>query len=155
MIDFENLPRWIYASASKAISSNADSAITFFEGTDKDTEPQEGAEFRFDGPRLTEWSKGYFEVWVSINILVQTAMNDEDFHQKYRVIGKIINALRQSFSVFRFGDGVDDDDTLVGCMMLIQDKNNRLQVNHFGQISPSLRLEHATVEAHYHMFLQE
>lgn len=156
MIDFTNLPRWIFASCSEDVKSKADNAITFVEGLDRPSEnDKDFAEFRLDGPRFTELSKGYWQIWIAINVLVQSTMDDEDFHRKYVTIGKIVEAMKGSISIFKYGDGPDDDDSLVGCFSMIQDKNNQLRVNHMGQIDKTLRLEQATVEAHYHMYLTE
>jgi len=156
MIDLTNLPRWCYASASKKIITNAGSAITFTEGLDKDTNPPTAAEFRMDGPRFKEISKGYWEVWIAINVFISVTMKDDDFHDKYRLFGTIAQALNTTIPVFKFGDGIDDDrEVQVGCFNLIQDSFNHIQVNYFGQIEKVIRVEQGTVEAHYRMYLTE
>lgn len=156
MLDFKNLPRWIYASASKTIIERAEGAITFVEGLDKLENPTTAAEFRMDGPRFRELSKGYWEVWIAINCFCSWTMDDKDFHKKYVTAGILTNALKDSFSVFKFGDGIDDNRTSkVGCFTPIQDAFNKIQFNYFGQIGPTLRVEQGTIEAHYHMYLEE
>lgn len=152
LIDFENLPRWIYASASKVIDANA--PITFIEGLDRDDDPKEGAEFRMDGPRLTKLH-GYWKIWTAINILVKTTMESTNFHQKYIVIGEVVNALNTHIPVYRYGNGPQDDNSFVGCLSVIHDEFNRIQVNHFGQVDKTVRLEQATIEAKYLMYLKE
>lgn len=155
MIDFENLSRWLYASCSKYISGRADGIITFFEGADRPKNAKTFAEFRMDGPRLTLLSRNYWQIWVAINVLVQNTMDDDGFHGKHVAIGKIVDAMNTPIPVYKFGDGISDDSTvLVGCLEMIHDKFNRLQVNHFGQIDKTVRLEQATVEAHYLMYLE-
>lgn len=156
MVDFTNLPRWIYASANKTMIDRAGSVITFTEGLDKLENPPTAAEFRMDGPRFREISKGYWEIWIAINFFVTVAMKDNDFHDKYRIAGALTQALKDDFGVFKFGDGPDDNRTSqVGCMTLIQDPFNKIQFNYFGQIGPLKRVEQGTIEAHYRMYLEE
>jgi hypothetical protein len=160
-----HLDRWIFASASKLIKSRSGSTITFFEGTDKDDNPREGVEFRLDGPRTTKLGSAAdgWEVWVAINLLVSITMDhpsgdpsQRDFHRKYKVTGVIRDALDTVIPVYKYGDNVGiDDGSFVGCLKPIHDKFNRIQVNHFGQVEKSLRLEQATVECHYVMHLSE
>ncbi len=160
-----HLDRWIFASASKLIKARTGSVITFFEGTDKDNNPREGVEFRLDGPRATKigTKADGWDVWCALNLLVSITMDHppgtpagRDFHRKYKITGIIRDALDTDIPVYRYGDNVGiDNGTLVGCLRPIHDKFNRIQVNHFGQIEKSLRLEQATVECHYHMELLE
>lgn len=159
-----HLDRWIFASASKLISARCGGIITFIEGTDKDTNPREGVELRLDGPRATKLGTKAddWDVWVALNLLVSVTMDHSgdqstrDFHRKYKITGIIRDALDTNIPVYRYGDNVGiDDGSYVGCLIPIHDKFNRIQVNHFGQIEKSLRLEQATVECHYHMELSE
>lgn len=151
-----SLPRWIYASACKHITERANSRITFYEGLDKDSTPQTGAEFRMDGPRDTALSQGYWEIWIAINIYVQVSMRDTDFHEKYRVIGDLMAALDTTIPVMMLGTDPGDNPTQqIGCFTVIHDKFNRIQANYFGQVSGTDRLEQMTVEARYHMYYTE
>lgn len=158
-----HLDRWIFASASKLIKARSGNTITFFEGTDKDSNPREGVEFRMDGPRTEKLGSKVddWDVWVAFNLLVSITMdhpntNQRDFHRKYKVTGVVRDALDTDIPVYKYGDnvGIDTGD-FVGCLRPIHDKFNRIQVNHFGQIDKALRLEQATVECHYHMELSE
>lgn len=157
MIDFENLPRWCFASTSKYITDHSGiNVVNFVEGTDRKDILKDTVEFRMDGPRLHEQSKGQWQIWIAINMLVSTTMNNQDFHEKHRILGKLVNALRGPIPVFKLGDGPKDNrEELVGCLTVIQDRFNRIQVNHFGQIDQTVRLEQATVEARYFMYLSE
>lgn len=93
-IDFENLPRWIFASMNKWLIVNSSGVITFTEGTDRDPQGEERdhAEFRLDGPRYTQQSINYWHLWVAVNVLFQSVMDDDDFHRKHVMVGHITKA---------------------------------------------------------------
>lgn len=159
----EHLPRWLFASAAVCITARTTALqlqdpplITFYEGGDRDPalKEKESVEFRLDGPRCRQLGSNDWEVWVAINVLFTTTMNDRNTYRKYEIAGKIAAALTDPIPVYKFGDGPDDDRTvLIGCLEVIHDKFNRIQVNHFGQIEKTIRLEQSTVEAHYRMYL--
>ena len=147
-----DLPRWIFASASKHFDTIATSSFPMFvEGQHRHTrEEDEFFEFRFDGPILTELSKNYWRIYFEINILIQTAMDDSDMHKIHRRVGTVA-ANFTLISIYKYGNQVGDDGSLFACIPLVQDDRNRqrLQILHFGQVSPDAKLVHACVEGHY------
>lgn len=152
----KNWPRWVFASVSKHIDDRKDGLTLFIEGQHRDTEGLvDFLELRVDGPNFTEVSRGCFHFFVEVNILVQSAMDDSNFHRIHTDVGIAAAALTSSIPVFKYGTGVDDDQSLLGCLRLIQDKRGRekVQVSHFGQIDPVTKLMQATVEGHYEMLL--
>jgi hypothetical protein len=76
-------------------------------------------------------------------------------HSLHRGLGVAMTAFTQSISVYKYGDGPNDDQTLIGCLDLLQDerKRERVQVNNFGIIESSTMIQQGTVEGHYEMFL--
>ena len=62
---------------------------------------------------------------------------------------------KKTISVFRYGDGPNDDDSFVGCLVLQQSLRGRksVETNHFGLINLKDALLQATVEAEYRMQL--
>jgi hypothetical protein len=154
----QHWPRWIYASMSKHFNTEMTGTglKVFLEGTDRDTDDLglEHVEFRQDGPRIRELNANEYWVWVAINILFKSSMDGTNFHNKYVMAGKVVEAFSDTITLFKLGDGPDDDDSAFGCMVL-QDRPNGIQVNHFGQIEQSLRVEQGTVEAHYIAYLTE
>lgn len=147
MPQFEELPRLIFKSFTKEMNLRTDK-ITFFEGTYRFNEPKDGVEFRFDGPRFTELPGNEWYIWCEINVLISRSM-DEDFHQKYILCGEIAAALKDPFIMF------DDTPEAFGCMQVLQDARNKIQVNHFGQVRDTERIEQSTVTARYTMYYQE
>lgn len=151
-----NWPRWVHASLSKHFETiiTAGNLPIFFEGDDRRTRTlRDYCEYRNDGPRIRELSNNYYRLFAPVNILVVSGMNDVDVHRIQRSIGLVTSAFTKTINVFRFGDGVDDDGSLLGCMVLIQDRRNDLKINHFGQIDETTRLQQASVEGHYECFL--
>lgn len=151
-------PRWIFASASKHFvnSLTCPEFKIFVEGTDRNTEDlgQAHVEFRMDGPRIRLLHKKEHKVWFAINILYKVSMDDEDFHRKHDIVGKIVQAFVDFLPLFRYGDGANDDSGKFGCAIL-RDRPTGVQVNHFGQIDKDIRVEQGTVEGHYVAYLTE
>jgi hypothetical protein len=150
------MPRWIFASLSAHFQSGLDAATLplFIEGQHRATRDLPNfAELRVDGPWMTELSRGYWRLFSEVNILVQVAKDDRFYHQIHDSVGIVANAFENTIGVFRYGDGPSDDQTEVGCLKLQSQGNERIQINHFGQIAPESNLLQATVEGHYVMNL--
>jgi len=153
MATFKHIPRWILASVSKHFDARRESLDMFIEGQHRDTQDKKNfIELRVDGPYFTELSKGYWRIYSEINVLVQSAMDDQNFHTIWTNIG-IVAAAFTSIPVYKYGNGPDDDGSLFGCMNLISEARGkeRIQVSYFGKIAPSAELQQATVEGHYEM----
>jgi len=111
-------------------------------------------EFRQDGPYLTEVCKGVWRVFIEVNILVQSAMDDKNFHRIHTNVG-IVAAAFTSIPVYKYGNNAQDDQSLLGCLQLVSDARGkeRIQISHFGRIDVGTPLHQSTVEGHYEMFL--
>lgn len=149
--------RWIFAS----ISEYFDAAITipvFIEGMDRETKDLSSfAEIRIDGPWFNELSANYWRIYIEVNVLIQTVMNDSDLHRFYKDIGDVNFAFQQNIPVYKRADneGNNGDDSRLGCFQFVTDRYDREQIktSNFGQIDKNVKLQQATVEAHYEMFL--
>jgi hypothetical protein len=150
-----NWPRWSYASITKHFATEISSIPIFIEGADRETdELADFVEIRVDGPWMNEISADYWRIYCEINILVQSVM-DDDLHKLWRLIGEVNVAFQKCLSVYKYGTGNDDDSSFLGCFKFVTDKYDREQVktSNFGQINLNVKLQQATVEAHYEMFL--
>ena len=126
----------------------------FIEGMIRDTNKiHEFFELRIDGPNYTEWSKDYWEIYMEINVLIQVAKNNQDFHAMRRRTGQLSEIFEPCINLYRYGDGPDDDGLLFGVLERIDEEKEKIQTSHFGQIEPRLELEQSTVEAHYKAML--
>ena len=152
----QHWPRWIFASMSKYAYDNRGGLYMYIEGQHRDTrELKDFCEFRLDGPNLTELSKGYWRAFVECNILLQSTLDDKNFHRIYVNCGIIVAMMSKNIPIYKYGSESVDDESLLGCMHLVQDARGkeRIQVSHFGIIDPSEDLQQSCVEAHYEMFL--
>jgi hypothetical protein len=153
-----NWPRWIKASVNRAFDQDirvASGLPLFIEGTDRRTEDlQTYAELRIDGPTITELSKGYWQFEITIDVLVNSKRNDEDIYTLERAVGNVLAAFKHSISVFKFGDGLNDNPTeLLDCLILLPRAKDSIIVTNFGQTDIAVRLFQTTVEASYRMNL--
>lgn len=149
-----NWARWILAGVSDHFDTAVD-LFLFVEGQERDTKDKKSfMELRLDGPWYNEVSKDYWKIYVEVNILIQTAMRVKDFHLHHTNIG-LVGAGFTDISIFRCGNGPDDDDSFLGCLKLIQDerKRERVVTSNFGQIETHAKIQQATVEGHYNMTL--
>lgn len=153
-----NWDRWIFASISKHFVDNlAATAKVFIEGQKRDTRKEtEWFEVRVDGPFYTEISKGYFSLYVEINILCACIMKDVNIQGIRSLAGKAASAMTTTIVVYKYGTGVSNDQSILGCLTSVTKSRgkDRIQTNHFGQIGPNTELTQATVECHYKMELE-
>lgn len=156
-----NWPRWIFATVSKHFTDAAAVANLpmFIEGQHRNTRKlKDFFELRMDGPTLREVSKGCWVLRIEVNILVQSTMNDSNYHRIHQNVGILSAAFVKSIAVFKLGkdDPDPDDQTFLGCLNLLQNRESQdfLEINHFGQIEVNTKLVQASVEGHYSMLLQ-
>ena len=154
----QNLTRWIIASVSQHFMDRRQGLTVFMEGQVRDTRTlKDFLELRVDGPSMTELSKGYWRVFIEINVLVQSAQDNADYHRIYESVGIAAAAFTGTLSIYKYGDKAGDDDSLVGCMQLQGDrsKTERIQISHFGQVEPETGVFQSSVEGHYAVNLSE
>ncbi len=151
----KNWPRWSFASVSKHFDDRRETLPLFIEGQHRDTSAlSDYLELRMDGPTLREVSKGCWILRIEVNILLTSTFDEEDYHKIHRNAG-IVQAAFTAIPVLKYGDGLDDDQSFVGCYKLKQNSSTRdfLELNHFGRIGIDVPLVQATVEGHYEMTL--
>jgi len=148
--DMQHWPRWVRASLSEHFNNVTGSFVLFVEGMYREEQTESDVvEVRIDGPYLTEVSKGYWKIFCEVSLLLQTAMST-DLYREDRLVGIITKACSAGIQVFRYGTGIDDDNSFFGCFHVVADARGkeRIQVNRFGQIKPNVRLLQSTVEVH-------
>lgn len=147
-----NWNRWIMASVSKHFLVMV-SDIKIIDGMDKDDldETQIYAEFRMDGPRFHQNNKREWRVWFAVNIIITSGIDKTDLSKKHDLIGEIANAFNLEVGIYKYGSGGGDDDSLLGCATRVDEFPVR--VNQLGQIDKDLRMEQATIEGHYEIYL--
>jgi len=150
-----NWARWIFASVSKHFDDRKGDYELFIEGQYRNVNPpKDFFELRMDGPYITEQNKGYFQVYVEINVLVQSHMDDTNYHRIHETTG-YVSSIYTGIKLYKFGNGPLDTQEEFGCLRLLQNtqKRNRIEINQFGQIDPKVRLMQASIEGHYEEIL--
>lgn len=151
---YRNINRWIFASVTKHFKTNISVLQVYIEGFERDTQTvSDYVEIRMNGPELREVGKNYYHIFVEFNALVQSAVVDSDKHRVHTDVGKVTEAFYKAIPVYKYGDGPDDDDSFLGCLILLQEGNDVLTIAHHGRIAIDSPLMQATVEGHYEMYL--
>ncbi len=157
----KNLARWIFQSLASHFKSVADgiSLLYFVEGIDErsnDTMQENHVELRVSGPELKEVSKGYFNVKVIVNFLFIKNMNEAgvDAFDLIQWTGVFADEMLQPIPIYKKGDGVEDDGTLIGCLQVHKGRNEAVRVFHFGQLDKDTRIRQSEVDALYGMNYQ-
>jgi len=151
-----NWSRWIFASITKHFYDNLNASLkVYVEGQRRvNLRDQENfCEVRVDGPYLTEVSKGNYRIYSEVNVVVQHHMSDSNWHTIHTNIGLVQGAFT-TIPIYKYGSGVQDDDSLLCCLELVQDARNDLETNQLGQIGPDKQLMMATIEGHYECLLE-
>lgn len=148
MID-PNIIRWMASSTAKHFKDAADKAnIPFYLKQYKGD--REWAEFRFDGPIQEDSTIGTFNLGCTINILVTSFISD-DVYKIYRLAGIFASAADNDICVYKYGDRDEDDQSMIGSLQLFPSNTNKIDVVHYGIISPESQQERSSVEATYTM----
>ena len=157
----KNLARWIFQSLASHFKSVADgiSLLYFVEGIDErsnDTMQENHVELRVSGPELKEVSKGYYNVKVTVNFLFTKNMNEvsADAFDIIQWTGVFANAMLQPIPIYKKGDGLEDDGTLIECLQVHKGRNEAVRVFHFGQLDKDTRIRQSEMDALYGMNFQ-
>jgi hypothetical protein len=150
----EHLARWTLISIIKyfeAISTGI-SLPFFVEGIDErdeDNQRENHAELRVNGPDVSLPSSNWWSVEVAINILLteQMLLSGSDSYNIVRWCGAFQNAMQSPISVKKYGNGVDDDQSLIGCLKVRNREPKAIMVWHFGQIDKDNRIRQSEVDA--------
>lgn len=147
--------RWIHASLCTYVKAQLEAlqVVVHFENQDRAdiAKLKDAAEFRWNGPEAREYSRGWWELEVHLNFVAISTTNRKDTYAHKVLVGKIQSILRNSISIFKFGTGVNDDQSLFGCLQLRINGRDSIMTNYFGRIVDPTEIEESTVEATYFM----
>jgi len=146
----------VFASICKHFDGKRQGIPLYIEGQTRNTRNQEDfLELRVDGPQFTELSHNEWKIYIEVNILVQSVMDDKNYHRIHQNVG-IVAAAFSDIEVFKYGKLPGDNQELWTCIQLVQNERSRQQINifHFGQVDKQTRLMQAAVEGHYQTFLK-
>jgi hypothetical protein len=150
-----NWTRWIIASCSGFFDDRKQNVPFFIEGQERPFQQEADlAEFRVNGPFYKEETKGKFRITLQVNILIRS-IKDEDNHKIFRLCGIFETAFEQCIPVYKFGNRPEDNSNeLLGNLYLIKNGDEDVVTNHFGQVSPEVKVLESTVEGYYRMRLE-
>lgn len=154
----KNWQRWVIASIAKHFETKFGGEIhLYMENEDRQTEGQEHyCELRVDGPSCDQLSPTTYRLDLTIDALVVSIKSSRNGYTHEDKIGLVSSAFTTGIPVFRYGIGVDDDQTELGCLQLLPDVGkDKIVVTRFGQTVPYLRLQEATIEAEYRMLVTQ
>lgn len=156
-MDSPHFPRWAHASIAQYLKAvaNTNSITSLVEGiedrTDTFMEADERVEFRVNGPLTYQPSNNYDIDTIYVNILATSlpGRRTKNRWQHHITIGVFYEALRQPIPLYKLGDGPDDDESHIGCLVVINGRNLGVRVSHFSQIDPTDRVKQAMITATY------
>lgn len=158
-----NWPRWVFTSTAdyfKQVADRIELPILIEGIDDREAEKMrtgDHVEFRINGPAVAELSRGYFRLDVDVNLLLTSMMGGQT-KNAYDIVqqaGVLLQSASGPIPVLKYGEGPDDDQSLLGCLTLRSGKRDAVRVIHFGQISRDDRLRQSAVDARYRMHLSE
>jgi len=160
MINKEHIIRWIRASLYTWFGDQLKDKIHVFieltEHVDKNgkivTKKPTWAEMRMDGPLVRE-CHGRDKYTITMNFLVETQLTGNNVYTHDTSVGRVFATFAPSITVFKLGNGVEDDKSAVGCLVLDTEESDPIVVHHFGQLDPAVKLTQSTVQAYYCMYL--
>ncbi len=165
-----NWARWMFASVASALKTVATEASipvlvehlderseTYMKATDR-------VEIRITGPFTQELSKGYFRVWLDVNVLL-TSRFDGAKKNAYTILknaGLFHEAMDMPIPVWNYGnedgDYVEDEEEtqiFLGCLTPRPGNNDAVRVFNFGQIDKTDKIKQSVVDARYVMYISE
>lgn len=150
------LSRWIFASVSKHFADNLALPL-YIEGQFKTVQEEKHfAELRIIGPDYRFLSSNCWVVEIEIDILLQSVMNDKEYHTIWQNMGLAKTALQPCIPVLRYGCEDNDDLTFYGNLIRYAPRRagEEIRSNMAGQVEPDINLQQATVSASYRMEFQ-
>ena len=144
------LPRWIKASVYKHFDDRKQGVPLFLEGDKRSTnEKQAYAELRMDGPFFKKLTAIEWNVYIEVNVLVQTIRKREKLYTNSTNSGIIAEAFTDHIDIYRYGGELVDDESFVGCLNLNMDGKRPLTIRDVGESRPTEPLNQTQVEGHY------
>ena len=157
----ENLSRWIFISVAKHFESTASglSLPYYVEGIHERTDDWSRAdhvELRITGPAVKEVSKNYFSIEVVINFLFTQLMDAScaDVYNLQRWVGAFHALMVDPVPIYKYGTGVVDDQSLIGCLPPKSKSADAVRAYYFGQADKDTRVRQAELDAVYETFLR-
>jgi len=146
----EHWPRWTKIAFFKMAESVKRNIPVYFEGDERTTRLNANfTEVRLTGPDIWEPSRDCYKLEVIFNLLINSKEDSDDLYLVDRLQGQFTNAFPNSIRVLKMGSDAVDDESLLGCYQLV----SPIDINQFGIIDGSLRVNQTTIEGTYELTL--
>lgn len=108
--------------------------------------------FGIEEYQSNECSKGEFEAYLSLSILVQTAFDanilSKDLYVHQGNIGLISKSFLSSLPIYKYG--VNGDGSFLGCIQqVVNAQGQGVVATDYGQLNSNIKVFQATVESRY------
>lgn len=151
-----NWARWINLSIANHFNKYKGEYVLQIEGQDiPDMTPKEACELRTNGPFVKQLDQRTYNLDIDINTLLKITFDETDGTRVSKAIGYFLDVFTKTIEIRKYGDGPEDDGTLIDCLLLKSDKGDDIIVNNFGMISPDIRMIQVTIDAIYGIILTE
>lgn len=154
MID-SNIARWIRASVNKHFNSVLSTTSVLVENDpDKITKTKSKSnyvEVRINGPHTSFGTQDESRQDVEVSIMCTVLLTD-DLYLIDRLVG-FVQAAMIGFPVKKLGDGMDDDQSQLGCLVLRSDVPHPVDAIQWGQLDANNKITQSVVEGYYTMQL--
>ncbi|MCA9069146.1 MAG: hypothetical protein KDA84_09500 [Planctomycetaceae bacterium] len=116
-----------------------------------------------NGPYINEQSKGHYQVWVAVDVLITAHMNAKDSRfELHRLAGIYQAAIDGNIPLWNYGnqpgdydDGDSDTQIFLGCLRPRNTKQPAVKVLHFGQVDKTETVRQSAVDAELETYLDE
>jgi hypothetical protein len=154
-----NWTRWIRASLGdylKEVATDLEIPVLIEELDDRTEafiQSPVHVEIRINGPFTREVSKDYYLIQVDANVLVTNRKDVKNGYIHHPVLGMYHNAMDSVIPMFKYGTGVDDDQSQFGCLTGKSGSNEFVRVLSLGQVEKTDQIVQNMVDARYQMEL--
>lgn len=145
--------RWLWASITNHFEINKGNLELFVDGDDRKLDKEiDWMELRWDGPRIKQFGKNQWQLYLAVNVIVSTVMTN-DTYRHVNNVGFVESLFVDPLITYKYVD--TDPLEQFGCLRLLQDGRNgeTLRTNQLGQVEKTYRFQQATIEGHYQMDL--
>lgn len=157
-------PRWIFASVAHYFSELAgDNGLPLLiehaaDRQDSFSKAGIRVELRSTGPSIRELSRDYFHARVDVNLLF-TSRYDADAYEILRFAGIFQEAMSVPIPLWNYGnqpgdytDADPESQVHLGCLLLVDGRNDSLRLLNFGQIEPVDKVKQTMLDGRYEVY---
>jgi hypothetical protein len=129
----------------------------FVEGVDEDEAgdfQSDSILYRMDGPILFQGSAATDDEWYRVEMQLLctklVTLTNDNAYEIYEWAGTIQAAMaNESLPIYRYGSGVEDDDSLIGCLQPDPNAKSNIRVASYGMLDANWRVKQVSVNGKF------